>query len=148
MSRYVQRRQLGYTATRLFDLVVDVERYPEFIPWMIATRVCRRTERNIWTDLTVGIGPLRKQFSTIATLDRPQKLSITSTDPTFVKFEQLWTFQALPTGGTDVGYVVEFEFKSRLLQALMDATFSERAAAIVTAYVQRAGVLYGPPSRA
>jgi len=148
MSRYVQRRQLGYTAAQLFDLVVDVERYPEFIPWVIATRVRRRTERNIWTDLTVGIGPLRKQFSTIATLDRPHKLSITSTDPTFVKFEQRWTFQALPVGGIDVAYAVDFEFRSRLLQALMDASFSDRAAAIVTAYVQRAGVLYGPPSGA
>jgi coenzyme Q-binding protein COQ10 len=143
MTRYVQRRQLKYAAGQLFDLVADVERYPEFIPWMIATRVRRRTERNIWTDLTVGMGPLRKQFSTIATLDRPHKLSITSTDPQFAKFEQRWTFQPLAAGGTDVEYVVDFEFKSRLLQALMAASFSDRAAAIVTAYVQRAGVLYG-----
>jgi len=147
MSRYVQRRQLKYTAAQLFDLVADVERYPEFIPWMIATRVRRRTERTIWTDLTVGLGFLRKQFSTVATLDRPQQISIASTDPLFVKFEQRWTFAALAAGGTDVEYVVDFEFQSRLLQALMDTSFAERAAAIVSAYVQRAGVLYGAPPR-
>jgi len=145
MSHYVQRRRLDYTAAQLFDLVVDVERYPEFIPWMIATRVRRRSARNIWTDLTVGLGPLRKQFSTIATLDRPHKLSITSTDPQFVKFEQRWTFAALAAGGTDVEYVVDFEFSSRLMQALMDRSFSDRAAAIVSAYVQRAGRIYGAP---
>jgi len=145
MATYSHRLHLKYTAAQLFDLVADVERYPEFIPWMVTTRVRRRTDQNIWTDLTIGTGPIRKRFSTVATLDRPHKISIVSHDPLFERFEQKWTFEDLTEGGTNVEYHVEFRFKSFLLQALMDLSFADRAAAIVSAYTRRARRLYGTP---
>ena len=126
---------MKYTPEQLFDLVANVEKYPEFIPWMIATRVRRRTDQAIWTDLTVGTGFLRKQFSTIARLDRPHGMTISSHDPVFARFEQRWTFDPLPEGGTDIRYHVDFRFKSLLLQTLMDVGFADRASAIVTAYI-------------
>ncbi|MGB7010644.1 MAG: SRPBCC family protein, partial [Pseudolabrys sp.] len=70
MVTYTHRARLKYTPDQLFELVANVERYPEFIPWMIATRVRRRTDQAIWTDLPVGTGFLRRQFSTVARLDR------------------------------------------------------------------------------
>ena len=143
MATYTHRAHLKYTADQLFDLVADVEKYPEFIPWMIATRVRRRTDKAIWTDLTVGTGFLRKQFSTIARLDRPHGLAISSHDPMFERFEQRWAFDQPAEGGTDIQYHVDFRFKSLLLQALMDVGFADRASAIVTAYIQRARRLYG-----
>jgi coenzyme Q-binding protein COQ10 len=82
-------------------VVANVEKCPEFIPWMIATRVRRRTDQAIWTDLTVGTGFLRKQFSTIARLDRPHGMTISSHDPVFAR--------------TDIRYHVDFRFKSLLL---------------------------------
>ena len=142
MAIYCHRTHSKYTPAQLFDLVVDVERYPEFIPWMVATRVRRRTETCIWTDLTIGTGPLRKQFSTVATLDRPHRITISSHDPMFARFEQKWTFE--PTeAGTDVEYRVDFALRSFVLQALMDVTFADRAAAVVSAYTRRARRLYG-----
>jgi coenzyme Q-binding protein COQ10 len=143
MATYSHRAHLKYTPEQMFDLVANVEKYPEFIPWMIATRVRRRTDEAIWTDLTVGTGFLRKQFSTIARLDRPHGLTISSHDPMFERFEQRWTFGQLTEGGTDVRYHVDFRFKSLLLQALMDVGFADRASAIVTAYIRRARRLYG-----
>jgi coenzyme Q-binding protein COQ10 len=143
MATYSHRAHLKYTPDQIFDLVVDVEKYPEFIPWMIATRVRRRTDQAIWTDLTVGMGLLRKQFSTIARLDRPRGLTISSQDSMFERFEQRWTFDPLPEGGTDVRYHVDFRFKSVLLQTLMDVGFADRASSIVTAYIRRARRLYG-----
>src|SRR5262245_25869960 len=62
MATYSHRAHLKYTPEQLFDLVAGVEKYPEFIPWMIATRVRRRTDEAIWTDLTVGTGFLRSNF--------------------------------------------------------------------------------------
>ena len=143
MVTYTHRARLKYTPDQLFDLVANVERYPEFIPWMIATRVRRRTDQAIWTDLTVGTGFLRKQFSTVARLDRPHGIAISSHDPMFARFEQRWTFDPLAEGGTDIQYDVDFRFKSFLLQALMDVGFADRASAIVTSYIRRARRLYG-----
>ena len=143
MATYSHRARLKYTPEQLFDLVAGVEKYPEFIPWMIATRVRRRTDEAIWTDLTVGTGFLRKQFSTIARLDRPHGMTISSHDPMFERFEQKWTFDQLAEGGTDTRYHVDFRFKSLLLQTLMDVGFADRASTIVTAYIRRARRLYG-----
>ncbi len=146
MATYNHKLRLRYTAAQLFDLVADVERYPEFMPWTIATHVHRRTNRVIWTDLTIGTGIIRKRFSTVATLDRPHKIAITSHDPLFRRFEQKWTFEDSTEGGTDVEYYTEFQLRSFLLQALMDLSFADRASAIVSAYTRRARLLYGVPS--
>jgi coenzyme Q-binding protein COQ10 len=146
MATFSHRTSSKYTAAQLFDLVADVERYPEFIPWMITTRVRRRTDRVIWTDLTVGTGPFRKQFSTVATLERPHQIAISSHDAMFKRFEQKWTFRQTAEAQTDVEYRVEFELRSFVLQGLLDLTFADRAAAIVSAYTRRARRLYGVPS--
>ena len=147
MATYSQKIRLKYSADQLFDLVADVERYPEFIPWTITTRVRRRTDRMIWTDLTIGTGFIRKQFSTVATLERPRRIAITSQDPLFKRFEQKWTFEDAAEGGTVVEYSTEFQFRSFLLQALFDVSFADRAAAIVSAYTRRAHRLYGASKR-
>ena len=102
MVTYTHRARLKHTPDQMFDLVANVERYPEFIPWMIATRVRRRTDKAIWTDLTVGTGFLRKQFSTVARLDRPHGIAISSHAPRFARVEQRWTFDPLAEGGTDI----------------------------------------------
>ena len=146
MAIYSQKLRLKYTPAQLFDLVADVERYPEFMPWTITTRVRRRTNRVIWTDLTIGTGIIRKRFSTVATLDRPHRIAITSDDPLFERFEQKWTFEDSLEGGTDIEYYTDFQFRSFLLQALMDLSFVDRADAIVSAYARRARRLYGVPS--
>jgi coenzyme Q-binding protein COQ10 len=142
MATFTHRAHSKYTPAQLFDLVVDVERYPEFIPWMIATRVRRRTDRYILTDFTIGTGFLRKQFSTEATLDRPHQILISSHDPMFKRFEQKWTFKQTVARRTDLEYRVDFELRSFVLQALLDVTFADRAAAIVSAYIRRARRLY------
>ncbi len=110
---------------------------------MIATRVRRRTDQLILTDLTIGTGPLRKQFSTEAKLDRPHLITISSRDPMFRRFEQKWTFTQTADAWTDVEYRADFELKSFVLQALLDVAFADRARAIVAAYTRRARRLYG-----
>jgi coenzyme Q-binding protein COQ10 len=143
MVSFTKRQHAKYNAPQLFDLVAGVERYPKFIPWVIATHVRRRTAQNIWADLTIGIGLLRKTFSTVAVLDRPHRIAINSHDPMFIRFEQTWTFDPVPEGGTNLAYHVDFKFRSRLLQALMDATFARCAGSIISAYNEEARRLYG-----
>src|SRR3974390_1767930 len=123
MTTYTERQRLKYTPYQLFDLIVDVERYPEFMPWIVNSRVRRRVDNVMYTELTVGKGPLRKRFSTIAVLDRPHRVDITSRDSMFQRFEMHWVLQ--PIGeGTNLEYGLNYEFSSRVLQMLMTAAFA------------------------
>lgn len=143
MTAYNQRQHLEYAAAQLFDLAADVERYPEFFPWVKEVRSHHRNDRTILIDMTVAAGPLCKRFSTTAVLDRPRRIDITSRDPMFDRFEQRWAFEPAAKGGTDVEYHVDFKFLSRVLRMLIGAAFSDRAAGTLTAFKRRAHRLYG-----
>ena len=143
MTTYTECQRLKYTPSQLFDLIVDVERYPEFMPWIVDTRVRRRVDNVMYTELTVGKGPLRKHFSTIAVLDRPHRVDITSRDSMFRRFEMHWVLQPIAEGHTNLEYRLDYEFSSRVLQILMTAAFASQAAATVAAFKRRAHYLYG-----
>ncbi len=146
MTAYTQRQHLNYTAAQLFDLVADVERYPEFMPWVTDAQIRHRKDHTIAVDMTIAAGPLRKRFSTVAVLDRPHRINITSRDPLFDRFEQRWTFVPVTGGATDIEYHVDWNFQSRLLQMLLGAAFAEQAAATISAFRRRAIRLYSAPS--
>jgi len=143
MTTYTERQRLKYTPAQLFDLIVDVERYPEFMPWIVDSRVRRRDDRTMNTELTVGAGPLRKRFSTIAVLDRPHRVDITSRDSMFERFQMRWILQGTTEGGTNIEYYVDFKFRSRALQMLMTAAFASQTAATMSVFKRRAHYLYG-----
>src|SRR5271165_1952030 len=146
MTDYTEHLHLGYTAARLFDLIADVERYPEFLPWVIAARIRHRSGRTVCVDMTIGTRFLCKRFSTVAVLDRPLRIDISSHDPLFERFSQRWDLAPATEGGTNIEYRVDFKFRSRLLQRLIGASFSDQAAAMVAAFRDRARQLYGTPS--
>ena len=143
MTTYTERQRLKYPPAQLFDLIVDVERYPEFMPWIVDSRVRRRDDRTMNNELTVGAGPLRKRFSTIAVLDRPHRVDITSRDSMFERFQMRWILQPTTEGGTNIEYYVDFKFRSRALQMLMTAAFASQTAATMSAFKRRAHYLYG-----
>ena len=124
--------------------MVDVERYPEFLPWVVSARIFRRKDEILWTDLTMGTALVHRRFTTIAVLDRPRLVEIKSHDPIFERFEQIWTFQPSDEGGTDIEYQVDVGLRSPLLHALMGVSFAGRAETMVNAYIRRARQLYGP----
>jgi coenzyme Q-binding protein COQ10 len=147
MSAYTEQQHLPYAAPQLFDLVANVERYPEFLPWLTEARVVHhRDDHTIAVEMTVAVGPLRKRFLTVATLDRPHRIDISSADSLFDRFEQRWTFEPAAEGGTNVEYHVDFKFRSQVLQTLMAASFASQANATISAFDRRAQRLYGAPS--
>ncbi len=146
MTAYTQRRHLQYATTQLFDLVADVKAYPEFLRWVKEVDVHQRKDHSIFVSMTVADGPLRRRFSTMAVLDRPHRIEITSYDPLFDCFEQRWTFEPATNGGTNVEYHVDFKFRSRVLQMLMGRSFAGRAMATMSAFERQAHRLYGGQS--
>lgn len=141
--RHLERHHSKHTPAQLFDLVADVGRYPEFVPWVIDARVTSRQDSTVWVEMTMGTGLLCKRFTTVALLQRPQRIEIKSQDSIFNRFEQVWTFEQASEGGTNIEYRVDVLFESGILQALIGASFAQQAKTLVEAFTRRARRLYG-----
>jgi coenzyme Q-binding protein COQ10 len=145
MSTYKERCHLRYSAEQLFDLVADVEKYPEFVPSVTAINVRRREGNKVWLDMLVGSGALARRFSSVGVLDRPHRIEIRSDDPLFERYEQRWSFAPGAAGSTTVEFQVDFAFRSRLLQLTMGAFLRGAAGTMVRAFKRRALQIYGTP---
>jgi coenzyme Q-binding protein COQ10 len=148
LPRHSERRRLPFSAPQLFDLVADVERYPDFLPAVAATEVRRREGNMVWLDMVVGAGPLRRRFASKAVLDRPRRIEITSADALFERYRQRWTFEPDAEGGTTVECDVDVALRSRLLRLIMGATLEPAAKAMVAAFERRARRIYGRDKKA
>ena len=144
MPTHAERRVIAYTPEQLFDLVADVERYPEFLPWCVGARIRSRTAKELHADLTIGFGPFRESFTSRVDLDRPRTAHVRYERGPFRYMNNKWTFNPHPKGCA-VDFFVEFEFRSRLLQAAIGVVFNEAVRLMVSAFLKRAKEVYGPP---
>ena len=149
MPSHHERRTLPYAPQQLFDLVADVEKYPEFIDWFVAVRIRRREGNQLDVDQVVRFKGLRQRFTTHATLDAPRRIDIICRKPPFQRFDQHWTFLPAAKSGTIVDYQSTLELRSSVLQLAMQALFDEAQAAKMTvdAFARRAQQIYGEPTR-
>ena len=145
MPTHAERRLIAYSPEQLFDLVADVGRYPEFLPWCVGARVRSRTPSELVADLTIGFGPFRESFTSLVALDRPRSAHVRYEKGPFRYLNNKWTFTAHPKGCL-VDFFVEFEFRSRLLQAAIGVVFNEAVRLMVSAFLKRAREVYGPPT--
>ena len=146
MPTHAERRVVGYRPEQLFDLVADIGKYPEFLPWCTGARVRAQTEREVVADLTIGFGPFRESFTSRVALDRPRLVRVRYENGPFRYLNNQWRF-APDARGTHVDFFVDFEFRSRLLQAAIGVVFNEAVRRMVNAFLKRAGEVYGPPER-
>ncbi len=144
MPTHAEHQLVPYSPEQLFDLVADVGRYPEFLPWCVAARVRSRTPEQIVADLTIGFGPFRESFTSRVTLDRPRRVTVRYERGPFKYLNNQWEFIPHPNG-TEVAFFVDFEFRSRLLQAAIGVVFNEAVRRMVNAFRKRARQIYGPP---
>jgi coenzyme Q-binding protein COQ10 len=145
MPTHAEHRVLPYTPEQMFPLVADVERYPEFLPWCVAARIRERRPDFINADLVIGFRMFRERFTSHVKLDPPNRIDVTYTDGPFRYLNNHWTFERVP-GGCRVDFFVDFEFKSRVLQKVIEMLFSEAVRRMVAAFESRAQQLYGRPS--
>ena len=144
MPKHAEKRVLPYRPDQIFDLVADVGHYPSFLPWCVAARVRSRTATELVADLTIGFGPFRESFTSRVTLDRPSTITVRYERGPFRYLRNLWTF--VPhDNGCQVEFFVDFEFKSRILQAAIGVVFTEATRLMVSAFLKRAREVYGPP---
>ena len=146
MPTHAEQRVLPYTPEQLFALVADVERYPEFLPWCVGARVRERSGNLIIADLIIGFRLFRERFTSRVALDPPRRIDVEYTEGPFRYLNNHWVFEKAP-GGCRIDFFVDFEFKSRLMQKLIEVLFSEAVRRMVGAFEKRARDLYGTPSR-
>ena len=144
MPTHAEERVLPYTPEQLFALVADIERYPEFLPWCVGARIKERRADLIVADLIIGFRMFRERFTSRVSLDPPRRIDVAYAEGPFRYLNNHWTF-APDAEGCRVGFFVDFEFKSRLLQKLIEVLFSEAVRRMVGAFERRASELYGGP---
>ncbi len=144
MPTHAEKRVLRYTPEQLFDMVADVRRYPEFLPWCVAARIVSRNETDLVADLTIGFRMFRESFRSEVSLNRPQHIQVRYMNGPFRYLNNQWRFVPHPQG-TQIEFFVDFEFRSRLLQAVIGTVFNEAVRLMVRSFERRAMQLFGRP---
>jgi coenzyme Q-binding protein COQ10 len=142
MPTHAEKRFLPYTPEQVFDLVADIERYPEFLPWCVGARIRERRDNVILGDLLIGWRLVREKFSSRVTLNRPDRIDVEYAEGPFKYLKNHWLLERQP-GGCLVDFYVDFEFRSHLLQSVIGALFNEAVKRMVSAFEKRAKDLYG-----
>ncbi|MFZ1047077.1 MAG: type II toxin-antitoxin system RatA family toxin [Pseudolabrys sp.] len=148
MPQFSSKRRVRHAATDMFDLVADVEKYPQFVPLCSALTVKTRAEKDgrtvLVADMTVAYKVIRETFTSRVTLDR-QSLTILVEylDGPFKRMQNRWTFYSVETKVCDVEFFIDYEFRSRTLAMLMGAMFDAAFRRFAVAFEQRADEIYG-----
>ena len=143
MPRHSERRVLAYSPEQLYKLVAEVERYPEFLPWCRAARIRERKPNLLVADLVIGFKVFRERFTSRVKLDPSgRRIDVTYAEGPFKFLENHWLFLAHPDG-CEIDFYVDFEFRSKILQKVMEGLFHEAVKRMVGAFETRAKALYG-----
>ena len=142
MPQHHETRALPYSAAQMFDLVADIGRYPEFLPWVQGTRIIDREGAVVTADMVVGFKMVRERFTSRVTLDRPGRIHIDYISGPLRYLKNDWIFRDTP-GGCEIDFTVDFEFRSRIFEHLAGMFFGEAFRRMVASFETRAGVIYG-----
>jgi len=143
MPTHAERRHLPYSPQQMYDLVADVEQYPKFLPWCVAARIRQQLPDGVIADLMIGFKMVRERFTSRAVFTPGHRIDVSYTEGPFKHMNNHWIFEPAADGGTLVDFYVDFEFRSKMLQALIGALFNEAVSLMVAAFEKRARQLYG-----
>jgi coenzyme Q-binding protein COQ10 len=146
MPRHTETRNFPYTPEQLFDLVADVGRYQEFLPWVAATRVRSNSDTAMMADLVVGFGALKETFTSRVEKERPSRIHVEYVEGPLKYLHNSWKFRPDGKGGSEVDFCVDFAFKSRIFESLAGQMFDRALRRMINAFEERAHQLYGGPS--
>jgi coenzyme Q-binding protein COQ10 len=143
MPRHSETRHLAYSPEQLFELVADVARYDEFLPWVVAVRVRSSSETETVADLIVGFSAFKERFTSRVLKDRPERITVDYIEGPLKFLHNEWHFEPAPDGGTKVHFSVDFAFRSRLFETLAGQMFDRALRRMIDAFERRAAALYG-----
>ena len=149
MPKFEATRRVSHTPQQMFALVADVEAYPQFLPLCEALTVRSRKERDgrtvLLADMSIGYKAIKETFTTQVLLKPDEKvIEVKYIDGPFKFLNNSWRFVALDDGPAEVHFFIEYEFKSRILGAMMGAMFDRAFRMFTDAFEKRADQIYGP----
>jgi len=136
-------RKLPYSAEQMFELVADVGRYGEFLPWVVATRVRSDSETDMVADMLVGFKALREKFTSRVEKKRPHEIRVHYVDGPLKDLDNRWIFRQLGDEGCELDFSVDFTFRNPLFEKLAGQYFDKAFRKMVSAFEERARELYG-----
>jgi coenzyme Q-binding protein COQ10 len=142
VPKHSETRALPYTPEQMFDLVADVRRYPEFLPWVSAMRVRKETPDEALADMIVGFKGLRETFTSKVAKQRPDSVRVDYVDGPLKYLHNDWRFRSDGKGGCLVDFTVDFAFKNRMFEMLAGQVFGLALRRMIGAFEERAAVLY------
>ncbi|MEQ1687624.1 MAG: type II toxin-antitoxin system RatA family toxin [Sphingopyxis sp.] len=146
MPRHHEVRELPYSADQMFDLVADVARYGEFLPWVVGVRVRSDSASEMVADVIVGFKGLRENFTSRVHKTHPSHIHVDYLDGPLRHLSNDWRFHALSGGRCTVDFTVDFAFRSSLFERLAGQMFDKALRRMTAAFEARAAALYGSNS--
>ena len=143
MPHHHEQRILPHSAAQMFDLVADVQRYPEFLPWVSAIRIRKNDDQEMLADMVVGFKSLRETFSSRVLKAPKSSIVVDYLDGPMKHLHNAWQFADLPEGGSSVDFTVDFSFRNRVFEALAGQFFDSALRKMTSAFIERADTLYG-----
>ena len=145
MARHEIRRSalVVFSPEQMFDLVVDVERYPEFLPWVAAAELHEKSDRELLASMEMQRSGVRERFTTHNTFDRPSQMSLELVKGPFRKLEGCWKFAPIGSSGTRIEIEMRFEFANALIELLFGKAFEQSCNHLIDAFIARAKQLHG-----
>ena len=141
--REIKRSALvPFSPAQMFALVAEIERYPEFVPWVARAQVLSRTDTEVMGRLTMNRAGIRETFTTRNVLDSPGRMELHLVDGPFKMLEGTWTFEPLGECGTKIGLTMQFEFANPVTSLLLSRSFEKSCGELVDAFVNRARMIY------
>lgn len=143
MTKHSETRVLHHSPEQLYQLVADVKRYPEFLPWCLAARIREQNDDKMIADLIIGFQMFKERFTSYVRLDDDaMEIHVEYAEGPFKYLQNHWQFKPHPEG-CEIEFYVDFEFNSRILQTVIESLFTEAVKKMVGAFEARANALYG-----
>ncbi len=142
MPAHRERKILPYTAAQIYALVRDVERYPEFLPWCLGCRIIEEKDDYLLADMVVGYKIFCEKFRSQVTFIQDREIHVEYLDGPLRHLKNDWVFSGAGAGRCAIDFHIDFEFHSRMLQAVAETFFNRALGRMMDAFEERARQLY------
>jgi len=129
----------------MFDLVLDVQSYPDFLPWCLSSYITNIEDSSFEAELLIGFKLFKESFGSCVQFERPYSIEVTPTYGPFRKMQNVWSFETEDYDVCRIDFYLDFEFRSLLLNKVMGILFYEAVQKMVNCFENRAVQKYGSP---
>tara|TARA_B100001142_G_scaffold269669_1_gene275428 strand:+ start:196 stop:630 length:435 start_codon:yes stop_codon:yes gene_type:complete len=142
MFNYNIVKELNYSDKQMFDLIIDVEKYPEFLPWCKSTNIYDKDNNIFYSDMEIGFNLIKEKFTSRVTTLSTKRIHSEAISGPFNKMNNTWEIENISHNKCKITLNIEFDFKSFLLRNLMGKLFEVSAIKMIDAFENRANYLY------